>query len=167
MELFKKNDIKYPLGKWYEDLGTFPKLLILSNKISIVEKSLYNYIQNSSSIMHTYDDRIYQIYDIVEEIEKFAKKKKLYKEYKDNIEFINIYHILVGTIYRASFREDFTKDTIIDIVKHVEEKYPEWYKNEGIGELSFFFRTYLKVLEKRKYKLIYFLLTKFNRKVDL
>lgn len=165
--LFKDNNLKYPLNKWYEDLELFTKVFMLSNKISIVNKSLYNYVENSSSIMHTYDDRIFQIYEIIDNIESFAKEKKLYNKYKSNIEFINVYHILVGTIYRASFREDFTKDSIIDIVKHVEEKYPEWYKNEGIKELSFFFRTYLKVLEKKRYKVLYFLLTKFNRKVDL
>lgn len=165
--LFKDNNLEYPLNKWYEDLELFGKVFMISNKISIVEKPLYNYIQNSSSIMHTYDDRIYQIYDIVDEIEKFGKQRKIYKKYKDNIEFINIYHILIGTIYRASFREDFTKETIIDIVRHVEEKYPNWYKNEDIKELPFFFRTYLKFLEKRRYNLIYFILNKFNRKIDL
>ena len=165
--LFKDNDITYPLGKWYEDLGTFPKLYMTSSNVSIVEKSLYNYIQNSSSIMHTYDDRIYQMYDIVESIESFAKSKKLYKKYKDNLEFMNIYHVLVGTTYRASFTKDFSKHTIQKILIYVEKKYPNWYKNSGIKELSFAFKMFLFLLNKRQYKLLYILLSKLNRKMDL
>ncbi len=114
MSLFKESNIEFLEGKWYEDLGVSSKILMLSNNISIVDKPVYNYIflSNSSSIMHTYDDRIYQIYDIVEDIEQFAKENKLYEKNYKNIEFIHIYHILVGTIYRSSFKGDFSKETV-------------------------------------------------------
>ncbi|MBR2246592.1 MAG: glycosyltransferase family 2 protein [Bacilli bacterium] len=167
IELFKNSDIEYPLGKWYEDLGTFPKLLMLSSKISIVKKPLYNYIQNSSSIMHTYSDRIYEIYDIVEDIKKFAKDNKVYRRYKDNIEFINIYHILIGTIYRASFREDFNVNIIRKIVNKVEKEYPNWYRNKGIKELPLPYKVYLNCIHHKRYKIIRLVISILNKRVDL
>ena len=165
--LFKDNDINYPIGKWYEDLGTFPKLYMISNNVSIIEKSLYNYIQNSASIMHTYDDRIYQMYDIIEDIESFAKKKRLYSKYKNNLEFMNIYHVLVGTKYRASFRKDFDIETVKSILNYVEKKYPKWYRNNDAKKLSFIFRVFLYLISKKHFKIIYILLKLFNRYMNL
>lgn len=166
-KLFKENNILFPEGKWYEDLGTFPKLLMLSSNISIVKQPLYNYIQNSSSIMHTYDDRVYQIYDIVEDIERFAIDRKIYQENYANIEFIHIYHILIGTIYRSSFMSDFSKDTLIKIAEYVQSKYPNWYKNKYIKTLPISFKIFLCLLENKNYYIIYLLLKKFNSKFNL
>ena len=166
--LFKDNDIIFPPGKWFEDLGTFPKLYMMSNKkISIVKKPLYQYIQNPTSITHTFDERIYDAYDMVETNEAFAKENSIYDRYHDELEYINVYHILIGTIYRSSFIEGFNTDTIKDIVRHVEDKYPNWHKNEGIGKLPLFFKIYLKALHRRQYRLIVFLLKTFNDKVTI
>lgn len=167
ISLFKDNDIEFPVGKWYEDSGTFPKLLMISNNVSIVKKPLYNYIQNDSSIMHTYDDRIYDIYDIIENIEDFAKKYDLYEKHFHNIEFMTINHVLVGTVYRSSFMDNFTTNTIKDIVNKVNKKYPAWHENNGINDLPLFFKLYLYVLNKKGYQLIYILLKLFNEKVNL
>ena len=41
-ELFKKNNIKFPVGKWYEDLCVSSEILFKLNKVSIVNKPLYN-----------------------------------------------------------------------------------------------------------------------------
>lgn len=165
-ELFRKNNILYPLGKWYEDLGTFPKLMFISDKISVVNKPLYNYIQNSSSIMHTYDDRIYQIYDILEDIENYAKKNNVYDNNEKYIEFIAIYHILVGTIFRCSFRPDFNIKSIRKIVSYVNNKYPNWYKNSN-DVLDLKYKLYFFLLKRNLYGLVYILLKLFNRKMDL
>lgn len=167
ISLFKDNDIEFPVGKWYEDSGTFPKLLMISNNVSIVKKPLYNYIQNDSSIMHTYDNRIYDIYDIMEDIETFAKKHGLYEQHFNNLEFMSINHVLVGTVYRCSFLDDFSVKNIKDIVNKVNVKYPNWYKNNSINDLPLFFKLYLSVLNKKGYHLIYILLKLFNEKVNL
>lgn len=165
--LFKDNDIVFPPGKWYEDLGTFPKLLMMSSEASIVKKPLYNYIQNSSSIMHTYDDRIYEVYDITEELEDFAREHGVFEENFDKLGFINIYHILIGTIYRSSFKKDFTINTIKDILAYVVNKYPKWHENPEIKSLPIFYRVYLKALHYKCYRLIYLLLKLFNSKINV
>lgn len=167
ISLFKDNDIIFPPGKWYEDLGTFPKIFMMTNRISIVEKPLYNYIQNSSSITHTFDERIYHNYDMVETNEDFARKNNIFDKYHDELEYINVYHTLIGTVYRSSFMDDFSEDTIKDIVKYVSNKYPNWNKNKGIKELPLFFRIYLKALYYKQYGLIVFLLKRLNDKIDI
>lgn len=167
--LFVENNIYYPEGKWYEDLGVFSKLLMLNPKISIVEKPLINYmyLQDSDSIMHSYDNRIYQIYDIVEDCEEFARENGLYEKNIKEMEFIYIYHILIGTIFRSSFLDDFNKKSIKEIVKYVEDKYPDWYKNKYIQTLPLSFRAYLFCLNNKFNKIVEFILKRFNKKMNL
>lgn len=165
-DLFLNNNIEFPVGKWYEDLGTTTKFL-LSEEYAIVNKPLYNYIQNGSSIMHTYDDRIFDIYDIVEEIERYAKKNQLYDKEYYRIEFISIYHILIGTIYRFSFHTNFNRKGIKLICCYVENKYPKWYKNIYIKKLPLFYKIYLFCLRKHWFCLIDIVLRLLKNKIEL
>lgn len=167
ISLFKQNNIRFPVGKWYEDLNAFSKLLLMSSKVSIVEKPLYNYIQNDSSIMHTYDDRIYDSFDVTEDIENFARKHNIFEENFDKLEYINAYHVLVGTMYRASFKEDFSPKTIKCIHDHVRAKYPNWHKNRFIQDLPMFYRTYFKFLHLKCYHLIFIMLKLLNSKINV
>lgn len=164
--LFKKYNVEFPEGKWYEDLATTPKL-VLMEKYSIVDEPLYKYVQNKSSIMHTYDDRIYQIYDVVEDIEQFCKNNNEYDNKYSNLEFINIYHILIGTIFRISFKSDFKIKDIKIIYEYVKNKYPKWFKNYYIKRIGLFYKVYLLSLKLHFYGLIYIMLKIFGKRVNL
>ncbi len=165
--LFKDNDIRYPVGKVSEDLCAFTKLLMITENVSIVEKPLYQYIQYSTSISHACDDRIFDVYDIIKDLEEFAHKNNVFDKVKQHLEFISIYHILIGTVYKASFRKDFNIDTIKEIYKSVNSKHPNWIKNEGINTLPLFYRTYLKALNMKSFRLIYILLKLLNNKINV
>lgn len=160
--LFKDYSIQFPEGLWYEDLGTIPKLTMLEN-YSIVNLPLYKYVQNSSSIMHTYDDRIYQIYKVIEDVENFCKENNIYDSKYSNLEFINVYHVLLGTIYRASFHEKFSTNMIKDIYLNVTTKYPNWYKNKYIKNLPFIYKIFFKILKFKMFRIIYIALKLFGK----
>lgn len=162
-ELFEEYDVVFPEGKWYEDLGTTTKFL-LKEKYSIVNKDLYKYIQNDNSIMRTYDDRIFDIYDIIEEVEEFARNQNIYNKKHDSLEFINIFHVLIGTIYRASFHKDYDINMIKSIYNYVFNKYPKWYKNNFLKELSLFYRMYLFLLKIQCFFPVYILLKILKKK---
>ena len=49
----------------------------------------------------------------------------------------------------------------------VENKYPEWYRNNNIKNLPIFYRVYLKTLNQGFYKLIYVLLKLLNSKINV
>lgn len=161
---FTEKNLRFPVGKWYEDLGTTSKVLfLLDDKYAIVNKPLYNYIQNDTSIMHTYDNRIFQIYDILESVSDFCKENNIYKQSKERIEFMYIYHVLIGTIFRSSFHKDFSKDMIKNIINIVEEKYPNWHKNKYIKTQSTVYRIYLNCIKNKRINTVYYLLKQFAR----
>lgn len=163
--LFKDNDIEFPDKRVGEDLSVFGRLLMITDRISVVEKSLYNYIQSSTSLTHTYDDSQYDTFEMTESIENFAKERNVYDKFYSRLEFINIYHIFVATAYRLSFRPDFSADTIKGLDEYVSGKYPNWHENEGIKEYPMFYRIYFKALHKKQYGLISILLKTFNNKM--
>ena len=165
-DIFRRYNIKFLKGKWYEDLGTTTKILFMEN-YSIVNLPLYKYIQHNNTIMHTYDDRIFDIYEIVNDVEKFAVENNIYnKKYKE-IEFINIYHILIGTIYRASFHKKFSINMIKEIYDYVNKKYNNWYKNEYIKKLPLYYQLYLFLLRIKFHFAIYIGLKLFKNKISL
>lgn len=49
-ELFLKNNIKFPEGRYYEDLATKTKLLYCAKKVSYTNKKLYFYLIRKTSI---------------------------------------------------------------------------------------------------------------------
>lgn len=164
--LFKDNKIYFPKGSWYEDLGTTPKLT-LKYKYKVIEEPLYYYVQNTKSIMHTYDDRIFQIYDIINDIEEYIKKENLEEENHDILEFINVYHILIGTIYRAASHPSFSNKMIKDIIKRVEDKYPNWFRNKYLKTLRITYRMYLLMIKLHLVTLINILMKTIGRRLEL
>ena len=168
LEMLKKNNLKFLKGIWYEDLNFFLKLLSNINEFEVVEKSLYYYIQNPTSIMHKVDDRIYQIFECLEDVEKYVYDNKKSKEFNDYIEYAYVYHVLIGTIYRASFFKSFSVKDINDIVDRVTKKYPNCWNNKYLNSLPFSFKLYIRLLKnKRNRRLICFLLKRFNKFLNL
>lgn len=163
--LFSDNDISFPEGKWYEDVEVTCNLFMLDISTSIVKLPLYDYRDNNSSTLHTYDDRIYQIYEIMENIENFAKKHKVYDQNYNKLEFINISHVLVTTTFRSSFLKDFSPKTIKNILLHVSETYPSWYQNKYIKTLPTFSKIYLFFLKHHCYFLIYMALKVLHNRI--
>lgn len=164
-KMYKKSlfkNIEFPEGKWYEDLGTTPKLT-MNNKYSLVNEPLYYYVQNDKSIMHTFDDRIFDMYYIVEDLEKNDSGNNY-----DKLEFINVYHLLIGTVFRNSFIKKFKIKDIKKIHNYVKNKYPKWNKNKyAKSNLGFIFKTYLLCMHFHLYGIIYLILKLFNKKVSL
>lgn len=88
-KLFKKSlfsNIQFPLGIWYEDLATVPRLLCLAKSVSKVDKVLYFYVQRESSIVHTQNQKIFDIYIALDLVHEFilglSNHSELNKEFR-------------------------------------------------------------------------------------
>ncbi len=162
-QIFIENNIKFPVGKWFEDLEVTTKLLFLYD-FTVIEDCLYNYRQNNQSIMHTYDNRIFQVYDALEEIEKFVKAKNIEDKKYEILEFIYIYHILIGLTFRSSYHTAFNWKMLEEIVKKAEKKYPKWWGNKYLKKaLPKSYIIYLYMLKHHHWKILYHLLKHFHQ----
>lgn len=128
-DLFLKNNISFPDGLIYEDLGTIPKLYLLTDKIKFIDEYIYYYRQQENSIMHTFNEKIFNIYPILENLKDYYDKNDEKKKYINELEKIFIYNIffIVNTLGSVKYRQKlkYQKDSII----FLKNNYPRWYKN--------------------------------------
>lgn len=78
-KLFRKelfNEILFPKGKLYEDLGTIYKLFEIAKKITYISVKKYYYRRRPNSITTSkFTDKQMDLFFTLEEIEKFLKRK--------------------------------------------------------------------------------------------
>lgn len=123
-ELFK--NVKYPVGKKYEDIGTTFYLFEKSNRIQYIGKPEYNYLNREDSIVFNYNEQtiidyidiIIERYKYVEDKYEVLKKynyyylaKTLITAFNDANSLLNINNLLIVKIeelYRL-VKEEFEK----------------------------------------------------------
>jgi len=149
-ELYLKNNIEFPLGLYYEDLATMPKLALHTNKITFIEEPLYFYRVRENSIMNNkeYNPKVDAIFEVLKELRTYFKDK-----YPEEIEYLHIEHLLRGASIRYIDFNTCQKelDMIINIIK---ENYPNWQKNKYYQKENIKKKIMCKLIYKKKYKLI-------------
>lgn len=127
--LFSDYHIYFPAKTLYEDLGTIPKLLMVSKKNVQVPKILYNYFVNEGSITQTYNKRVLEMRKILKSLDDFVVEQKL-DQYFVNLEYVNLYAGIINTSFRMIVSGLFTNQEIKEVVREFEAKYPHCYENE-------------------------------------
>lgn len=162
LDIIKENHLEFPKGLWYEDLCFFAQMVPYCKNVKIIEESLYYYVQNPNSIMYTYSDKIYDIFKVFDLLNNNSSiDKKI-------LEYMEVYHVLVGTVFRASFKPGFNKKELKKIVGCVEDEYPYWYKNSYIrSQLPLFYKIYLYFIRMHWYGFVTLMLKLLNKHVSL
>lgn len=80
--LFTEHNIKFPVGKLYEDMRTTPRLFYHAKKIAVVSGVLYNYVQHSGSITGTMtSEKVFKYIDSYGSIRRFLDEERIYRKY--------------------------------------------------------------------------------------
>lgn len=70
-KLFKRelfDGIEFPFGKSYEDVGTTYRLIQAADSVAIGGAPLYNYVMREDSIVHQFDNRIFDRYELAHQV---------------------------------------------------------------------------------------------------
>lgn len=70
-ELFSKNNIQFPKGLWYEDLGTIPKLYFFAKRVCFIDNELYSYRNREGAITKTFSLKVMDIYKVLMQLANF------------------------------------------------------------------------------------------------
>lgn len=159
LSLFKDNNIEYPVGYYYEDLGTTYKLMLKANKICFINEPLYDYLADRpGNITQQFNQKTYHIIDMANEIVEYYKKENEFDKYKNELMFItgvNIMECLKKT--RNINDEKAVNQFIDDCFSYIHKTFPEFpkckyeicrQKNDWIYANPKILKLYLKV---RKY----------------
>lgn len=140
-EIIKNNSIRFLENHIYEDMATMPILTGYVNKISYIQKPLYNYIIRNGSSMRqkSYNKKLDSIFIAVQYLENEFETRNLYKDYREELEFLIIYHLLYAASGRfLQYSEG--KSKLKEIKKIIRNKYSNWRKNKYYKKQSFIFK---------------------------
>lgn len=159
-KLYKRSlfneEFKFKKGILYEDLELIPSLVLRTKKIALIDDYLYYYYQRSSSIMNQseFNDKLLDIFKVLDSLEERFKKHNEYEEYKEELEYLNIEHLLYSASLRfVNFGEKGYKqlDKCIDIIKN---KYPNFKNNKYFKNKSIKFKMICLLSYKKHFKVI-------------
>lgn len=103
-------DIRYPIGKNFEDTFTTYKALHKCEKIAYTEAQLYYYFQNEQGISHSpWKSSELVIFDAMQEQLKFYKESGLEKAFEKEFELFVHHHAYQITRIKEN-KKDFTKN---------------------------------------------------------
>lgn len=160
-KLFKRSlfdQIRFPIGKWYEDLATIPILLKRASKAVHVEQVYYYYFQREGSIAHGRNDKMFDIYWAIQNIEVgldcannpdwIEVKQRLLIEHGLFLTNLRIKKMDLWNDRRIFFRKN---------VQFLKSYYSNWYRDGSLGSYSHKARIIFKLLELHCFGLVAFI----------
>ena len=135
-EFWDSCDIRYPLGRHYEDLATTPRFMLMAQRMGYVgEKPLYYYMLRKGSIMHSsnfersFRDRTW----VLDFLMAYFHKQQAVQTFRKELEYMFFEH---G--YFIPLKEIILEDTrspwISRFEQYVSQKYPDFLKNPYIRQ---------------------------------
>lgn len=134
--IFDNPDMRFPTGMWYEDLVGACIFLINTRKIEVLSEPLYYYMQRSTSVMHSRtNEKNLEILKAMDLIIDYFKKKDIYDKYYNVLESLGIYHVLIAAAGRC-VRADKNSQMAKQMMEYMNERFPQWPKNEYMQTIS-------------------------------
>ncbi|MGO5473359.1 glycosyltransferase [Streptococcus hyointestinalis] len=110
--LFLDNDIEFPVGKYYEDLGTNYKLFLKSTKVYVTNQKYYHYlIANPDSITQSWNEqKLKDMFGFYKEIYYSSLVREKIEEFE--IESLQAYYInglvhILSSLYKSNLSEQY------------------------------------------------------------
>lgn len=124
-------NIRFKKNLWYEDFNFNLKFASVIKNAVHIDTPLYHYVQRSSSIMHTIDERIFDIYKGIEDVIAFYKANNLYEDYYADLEYIIVRELLLSAserflLYDNQHKTFFFKKNY----EYCMRLFPRWKKNK-------------------------------------
>lgn len=134
---FVESQIRFPIGYYYEDLGSSPKYFLESKRLSYVQEAFYNYVIRDGSIMSetkeekSYHDRCMMADGVI----KYYQEKNAYQKYKSELEYLLLFHVYFIPAKEILFRKGDRKyiQKFRDFVRNQDSDYT---KNKYIKNMS-------------------------------
>ena len=148
------NKIKFPVGLWYEDMGSVPKLILLAKIIAKIDQTYYKYLQRTGSITHTANAKIFDIYICIDDINQFMLshvEKRHQSMLKEKIKQLYIINGAELTTLRIRTFDNKRIDFLKKNMQLLNVYCPDWYQNKLIENYSFKKRVTFFLLSKKLY----------------
>ena len=154
----KENKITFPVGLRYEDIEFFYKLTPYVTNTTLVEDSLYHYVQRNNSIINNQNAKTEDIFVILDDLVSFYKEKNIYQKYIYNLEYLYIRFLMGSSFLRmVKIKDRKTRKKLLEkSFNELNEKYPNWKENKLL-EIKSKKNFYYKTINKFTFKIYSFI----------
>ena len=161
-KIFKRElaqKIEFPKGLWYEDLEYSAKLLMMTDRISVIHEGLYQYNCRDGSTMHNNNaQKNKDILTILNNIAAFVEENGWQEKYKKELEYLYVEHALYAAVVRLEEQDNKEKREVIEVIrKEVIKRYPLFYKSAYFKEYPLNKRVVLHLVAKRLSCVVHFI----------
>ena len=156
-DFFLESGVRYPGRVWFEDIRTTMKLFALAQSVEAIDKALYYYVVRRGSITRSASaDRNREILEAFDDLIDFYRRKDLYAQYENELCRLAIDHIYLAASVRV-LMIDRHHALLAAFAAYMQEHFPHYACNPYLNELSRARRVAFRLLEKRRYGLLYLL----------
>ena len=132
-------DLRYPVGKIYEDIPvTFP-LLFLSEKTVKINECLYYHVdERSGAITNKKTEKVLDIFDSLKTVIEFFKTYGVFYEYRNALCYICLRHTFARFMDFFEYDDKKLKEKILDTgLDFLHLEFPDWKRHN-----DFFYDAY-------------------------
>ncbi|MDB8558560.1 glycosyltransferase family 2 protein [Turicibacter sanguinis] len=152
-ELFLKTDIRYPKGLYYEDLATTFRILATGCKVIDIKENIYNYIIRPGSYMTSGNRNIYDMFKIFNIVIEYYKNHHIYNDFKEELDYLMIHHIGIGTMYRGVKSKSISNYRIYkECCEYMKKQQCNISKNQYTNNYNVFVKLYLTIYKFNRQK---------------
>ena len=130
-----ENGFKFHEGIIHEDMELMSSLILHTNNYACVDEPLYNYYQNTGSVLHkcNWDPHYLDIFPALESLYSKFEKEKAVSKYHDELEWFFIWNLLIDSARDFSkFKEGrvgFRKSRSL-----LKKYFPHWRRNRFLRQ---------------------------------
>lgn len=149
-DIFLKNNIFFPEGEWFEDVGTIPYLYLKSKNPTFIQKDFYNYFQRDSGI--TKQKSNIKSLDFLRQyikIKKYLIAENLMETYSNDFNEASDYAKNIYLRSFASTNEAFIYESYKETLSLLNQ-----FVNVSLKDFVLFIARYLKYKIKKIVKLV-------------
>lgn len=115
LSLFQENNITYPVGYLYEDLGTTYKLLLKAKSIAFVNEPLYDYLADRpGNITQSFNKKAYHILNMAEETMNYYREEGVFDQYYEELKYLACVNIIENLKKTRTVKDRKLVDEYID-----------------------------------------------------
>lgn len=138
-DLFDRADVRFPIGRDFEDLAVTYPLLLAANRIDKVDRVLYRYRRgHDTSIMGANDERYFRILDALTDVNAAFGSELASEPLRASLEWVNIVHALSGRAYDlfTTASTDLARRYARAAHAHLDGSFPGW-RRRLLSDASF------------------------------
>lgn len=131
-----KNGFEFTVNRYFEDLGTIPKIMAVTERMIHIPDVLYFYRIRPRSIMRTpnweekFSDRTFVMEDII----SFFESKSIYNKFISELEYIDFKHLYLYPSREIVYLDPKSK-YLYKFRQYALGKFPELNKNKYISQM--------------------------------